>query len=34
MFLQNTQQSDLSLGRKFSNLIEEDCARFGQLEAP
>jgi len=34
VFLQNMQQSDLGLGRKLSNFIEEDRACFGQLEAP
>jgi hypothetical protein len=34
VFLQNTQQSDLCLGRKLSDLIEEDRASFGQLKAP
>ena len=26
VLLQNTQQSDLSLGWKFSDFVEEDCA--------
>src|SRR6266478_9291580 len=34
MFLQNTQESDLCLGRKLSDFIEEDRASFGQLKAP
>src|SRR6266478_10069877 len=34
MFLQNTQQSNLSLGRKLSDFIQEDRASFGQLKAP
>src|SRR5258708_40357251 len=34
VFLQSMQQSDLGLGRKLSNFIEEDRACFGQLEAP
>src|SRR6202041_1549176 len=34
MFLQNPQQSDLGLGRKLSDFIEEDRASFGQLKAP
>src|SRR5260370_36783400 len=34
MFLQNTQESDLRLGRKLSDFIEEDGASFGQLKAP
>jgi hypothetical protein len=29
VFLQNTQQSDLRLGRKLSNFIEKDRASFG-----
>jgi len=33
MFLQNTQQSDLGLGRKLSDFIEEDRASFSQLKA-
>src|SRR5207302_2008883 len=32
-FLQNTQESDLGLGRKLSDLVEEDGASFGQLKA-
>src|SRR5260370_34438619 len=34
VFLQNTQQSDLRLGRKLANFIEEDRASFVQFEAP
>ena len=34
MFLQNTQERDLSFGRKLSDFIEEDRASFGQLKAP
>src|SRR5260370_34427017 len=34
MFLQNTQESDLCLGRKLPDFIEEDRASFGQLKAP
>src|ERR1700722_15714964 len=34
VLLQNTQQSDLGPGRKFSDFIEENCASFGQLKAP
>src|SRR5258706_332538 len=34
MFLQNTQKSDLGLGRKLSDFIEEDRASFSQLKAP
>ena len=34
VFLQNTQASDLSLGRKPSDFIEEDRASLGQLKAP
>ena len=33
VFLQNTQESDLGLGRKLSDLIEEDRASFGQFKA-
>jgi hypothetical protein len=33
VFLQNTQVSDLSLGRKASDFIEEDRASLGQLKA-
>ena len=33
VFLQNTQKSDLGLGRKLSDLVEEDRASFGQLKA-
>jgi hypothetical protein len=33
-FLQNPQQSDLGLGRKLSDLVEEDRAAFGELKAP
>src|SRR5260370_5306814 len=33
-FLQNTQESDLGLGRHLSDFIEEDCASFSQLKAP
>ena len=32
--LQDPQESDLGLGRKLSDLVEEDCAPFGQLKAP
>src|SRR5271170_3477213 len=32
-FLQNSQEGDLGLGRKLSDLVEEDRAAFGQLEA-
>src|SRR5215470_16405707 len=32
-FLQDTQQSDLGLGWKFSYFIEEEGAAFGQLKA-
>jgi hypothetical protein len=34
VFLQNTQESDLSLGRKLSDFIQEHRASFGQLKAP
>src|SRR5260370_22149947 len=34
MFLQNTQESDLGLGRKLSDFIKEDRASFSQLKAP
>src|SRR5260370_623868 len=34
MFLQNTQESDLCLGRKLSDFVEEDRASFSQLKAP
>src|SRR4029077_12945184 len=34
VFLQNAQKSDLRLGRKLSDFIEEDRASFGQLKAP
>src|SRR5260370_9688418 len=34
VFLQNTQESDLGLGGKLSDFIEEDGASFGQLKAP
>src|SRR6266481_1815259 len=34
MFLQDTQESDLCLGRKLSDFIEEDRASFSQLKAP
>jgi hypothetical protein len=34
VLLQNTQEGDLGLGRKLSDLIEEDRASFGQLKAP
>src|SRR5580704_634602 len=34
MLLQDAQKSHLSLGRKFSDLVEEDRALFSQLEAP
>src|SRR5260370_14099926 len=33
MFLQDTQESDLGLGGKLSDFIQEDRASFGQLEA-
>jgi hypothetical protein len=33
VFLQNTQESDLSLGRKLADLIEEDRASFSQFRA-
>src|SRR5260370_34021506 len=34
VFLQNTQERDLGLGRKLSDLVEEDGASFSQLNAP
>src|SRR5260370_36536810 len=34
VFLQNTQQSDLRIGRKLPNFIEKDRASFGHLERP
>src|SRR5258707_1862371 len=34
VFLQNAQKSDLGLGGKLSDFIEEDGASFGQLKAP
>src|SRR5258707_6520606 len=34
VFLQNAQQSDLGLGRKLSDFIEEDSASFSQLKPP
>ena len=33
VFLQNTQESDLGFGRKFSDFIKEDRASFGQFKA-
>jgi hypothetical protein len=33
MFLEHTQESDLSFGSQLSNLVEKDRATFGQLEA-
>ena len=34
VFLQNSQESDLSFGSKLSDLVEEDRASFGQLKTP
>jgi len=34
VFLQNTQQSNLGLGRKLSDFIEEDRASFCKFEPP
>src|SRR6267378_1137893 len=34
MFLQNTQECDLGLGRKLADFVEEDRASFSQLKAP
>jgi hypothetical protein len=33
VFLQNTQQSNLCLGRKLSDFVEEDRASFSQFKA-
>jgi hypothetical protein len=32
--LQDSQESDLGVGRKFSNFIKKDRASFGQLKTP
>src|SRR5689334_18869437 len=32
-FLENTQESDLGLGRKFADFIEENGASLGEFEA-
>src|SRR6202035_819558 len=34
VFLKNTQESDLGLGWKLSDFIQENRASFGQLKAP
>src|SRR6266480_909382 len=34
VFLEHTQESDLSLGRQLSNLIQKDRTAFSQFEAP
>jgi hypothetical protein len=33
-FLQNAQESDLALGRKLSDFIDEDRAPFGNSKRP
>jgi len=33
VFLEHTQESDLGLDRKLSDLVQKDRAAFGQLEA-
>jgi hypothetical protein len=34
VFLRNTQECDLGLGRKLADFIEEDRASISQLKAP